>query len=92
MHFDIYWGRHHIPQIDGIRSTIRDLREFCGIQLCIVLHCCANGATGIPVFCIKKQNVSDCTANYEPGGREFESLRARHFSMTYERFLIAVVL
>ena len=92
MHFDIYWGRHLIPQIDGLRSGIRGLRDFCGVRLCIVLHCCANRATGIPVICIKKQTVSDCTANYEPGGREFESLRARQFSITYERFLIAVVL
>jgi len=43
MHFDIYWGRHLIPQVDGIRFGIRGLREFCGIQLCIVLHCCAIG-------------------------------------------------
>jgi hypothetical protein len=25
----------------------------------------------------------DRVPGYEPGGREFESLRARHFSMTY---------
>jgi hypothetical protein len=60
------------------------VRDFCGIQLCIVLHCCAKWATGIPVICIKKQKVSDCAANYEPGGREFESLRARHFIEPYQ--------
>ena len=78
MHFDIYWGRYLIRQIDGIRSGIRGLREFCGIQLCIVLHCCANWATGIPVIYMKKQYVRDCAANYEPGGRRFDSFRARH--------------
>ena len=61
------------------------MRDFCGIQLCIVLHCCAKWATGIPVIYVKKQNVSDCAANYEPGGREFESLRARHNSKQVDR-------
>jgi hypothetical protein len=82
---DSSWRLHLLPQIDGIRPGIHGLRDFCGIQLCIVLHCCAKWATGIPVICIKKQKVSDCTANYEPGGREFESLRARQYSMQVNR-------
>jgi len=58
--------------------SFNDVRDFCGIQLCIVLLCYAKWATGIPVIYHKKQKVSDSLANYEPGGREFESLRARH--------------
>ena len=61
------------------KATEICVREFCGIQLCVVLHCCAKWATGIPVIYVKKQDVSDCTAKYEPDGWEFESLRARQF-------------
>ena len=34
---------------------------------------------GRPVFVEKKQPVTNSRTNYEPGGREFESLRARQF-------------
>ena len=53
------------------------VREFCGFQLCTVVHCYAKWAMGVPVILFKKK-VSEQLANYEPGGREFESLRARH--------------
>ena len=33
----------------------------------------------------------DRVPGYEPGGREFESLRARHFSITYSCFKLVAV-
>ena len=35
------------------------MREFCGIQLCIVLHCCANRATGIGFVGMKAVKPAD---------------------------------
>ena len=64
---------------------LNSVRNFCGIRLCIVLHCQAKWATGIPVIYVKKQNVSDWLANYEPDGRRFDSFRARHYSIQIYR-------
>ena len=34
------------------------MRDFCGIQLCIVLHCCANWATGTPAIIFKNKTLT----------------------------------
>jgi len=43
----------------------------------MVLHGTAKGATGAPAVDSEKQQVTSRIPSYEPGGREFESLRAR---------------
>ncbi len=43
----------------------------------MVEHCRAFEATGAPTVILLLQQVNSQQPNFEPGGREFESLRAR---------------
>jgi hypothetical protein len=72
-----------------VRKIARFLREFCGTWSCFVVlsrdKC--NGCHASPRFLTQQNQLSKflilpailTPSNYEPGGREFESLRARQF-------------
>jgi hypothetical protein len=73
------------------------LREFCGSQSCFVVLRRALGSicNGHPasevvknqVVTNAKKSIFNATAIYEPGGREFESLRAHHTFLAWEPFV-----
>ena len=67
-----------------LRSRFEFVREFCVFRLCIVMQSRAIDATGAQRLFWFIQILTNWSANYEPGGREFESLRARHFGQQSE--------
>ncbi len=67
-----------------------NLREFSVIPSRTVMHCCEIHATGAPTAFLLLQQVTTQRPNFEPGGREFETLRARHFPFSF-RSLAGVV-
>ena len=54
------------------------LPGFCPVELCTVVLSADKVATGTLHDVYLKQTVRLRIDGYEPGGREFESLRARH--------------
>lgn len=63
---------------DVLGRGMGESREFCGHQSCTVLHRYAEYATGVRRFKSMSQYVITHSSNYEPGGRGFDSCRARH--------------
>ncbi len=59
------------------------MRDICGIQLFVVVHRRARLATSAPTAYLLLQQVTVQRSIFEPGGREFESLRARQFSLLF---------